>query len=79
MNAGLSTGRSRNATVLSISRTICSLAPRTWTTNRAVAVLPAASVALHATVVSPIGKTLPDAGVQTRLGDWSRSSFAEAE
>ena len=36
----------------------------TVTVNDAVAVLPASSVALHSTVVSPTGNTEPDAGSQ---------------
>ena len=41
---------------------------RTVTVNVAVAVLPASSVAEHVTVVTPIGNTLPEAGVHFTIG-----------
>jgi hypothetical protein len=37
-----------------------------------------ASVAVQFTVVVPIAKTLPEAGVQTRLGDGSQTSLVLA-
>jgi hypothetical protein len=42
------------------------------TAKVAVVVLPAASVAVHVTVVVPIGKKLPEAGVQSTVGGASR-------
>jgi hypothetical protein len=49
----------------------------TVTLNVAVAVLPAVSVAVQVTVVSPIGKVLPEAGSQVTWGLGSALSVAE--
>src|SRR5262245_18683669 len=50
----------------------------TVTVNEAVAVLPAASAAVHVTAVSPIGKNEPGAGTQSTDTEPSRSSVAVA-
>jgi hypothetical protein len=46
----------------------------TVTTKLALAVFPAASVAVHATVVEPSGKRLPDLGPHVHVGLGSRST-----
>jgi hypothetical protein len=51
--------------------------PTTRTVNESVAVFPAASVAVHVTVVAPIGNVDPDAGEQETRGLGSTSSRAE--
>jgi hypothetical protein len=43
-----------------------------------VAVLPAASAAVHVTVVEPIGRVAPDAGAQVTATTLSTTSVAEA-
>ena len=46
----------------------------TATANAQAAALPLASVAVHATIVGPRGKRLPDAGMQTRVAPGQLSS-----
>jgi len=46
----------------------------TVTTKLALALFPAVSVALHATVVEPSGNTLPDVGLHVQIGLGSRST-----
>lgn len=49
-----------------VSPASCSAGPFTCTVNDLLVLLPAASVAVQVTVVSPIGKLLPDRGVQPK-------------
>src|SRR5262249_16261146 len=54
-------------------------APCTVTVNEPVAVLPEASVAVHSTVVEPIGNMLPEGGAQETVGFRSQLSVAAAD
>lgn len=55
----------------------CAAGPFTWTMNAAVIPLPEASVAVHVTVVAPIGNVLPEAGTQLSEATASSGSLAE--
>src|SRR5215207_1652834 len=60
-------GRLRFA-ISSLRFVTCSVAPWTITSKLPLAVLPAWSVAVHVTVVVPMGKGLPEAGSQLTTG-----------
>src|SRR5438309_945051 len=71
-------GSPRLFNTLSAKFAICWHAPSTTTAKLAVALFPAASVAVHVTAVEPIGKRLPDDGAHVTVGGWPLSSVAAA-
>ena len=57
--------------------TVAGLGATTSASKALVVVWPAASVAVHETLVVPTASTLPDAGVQATVGSRSTLSVAE--